>query len=79
MNTTKIQHISGLESMSDSDLRSTLQALQANPVANVNWAEEFPYAPEVSFKMAYSDKTVAILIFAFYNAGIVEFSVYCIV
>ena len=61
MNTTKIQHISGLESMSDSELRSTLQALQANPIANVNWADEFPYAPEVSFKMACSDKAIAIL------------------
>ena len=60
MNTTKIQHISGLESMSDSELRSTLQALQPNPIANVNWAE-FPYAPEVSFKMACSDKAIAIL------------------
>ena len=60
MSSIKIQHICGLEGMSDAELRSTLQELQANPIANVNWAE-FPYAPEVSFKMAYSDKAVAIL------------------
>lgn len=60
MNTTKIQHINGLEAMSDQDLHSTLEKLQANPIANVNW-KEFPYAPEVTFKMAYSDKSVAIL------------------
>ena len=60
MSSIKIQHICGLEEMSDTDLRSTLQDLQANPISNVNWAE-YPYAPEVSFKMAYSDKAVAIL------------------
>ena len=60
MNTLKIQNICGLESMSDTDLRSALEALEANPIANVNWAE-YPYAPEVSFKMAYSEKAVAIL------------------
>ena len=60
MSSIKIQHICGLEGMSDTDLRSTLQELQANPIANVNW-DEYPYAPEVSFKMAYSDKAVAIL------------------
>ena len=60
MNSIKIQHISGLEAMSDAELRSTLQEIHANPIANVNWSE-YPYAPEVSFKMAYSDKAIAIL------------------
>ena len=60
MNTLKIQNICGLESMSDADLRSALEALEANQIANVNWAE-YPYAPEVSFRMAYSEKAVAIL------------------
>jgi hypothetical protein len=60
MNTIKIQNICGLESMSDTDLRQALQTLEANPIANVNWAE-YPYAPEVSFKMACSDKAVAVL------------------
>ena len=56
----KIQYINGLESMTDSELLSALKSLEATPIANVNW-KEYPYAPEVSFHMAYSDKAITIL------------------
>ena len=56
----KIQYINGLETMTDTELRAGLESIPATPIANVNW-KEFPYAPEVSFHMAYSDKAVAIL------------------
>ena len=56
----KIPYINSLETMSDAELRSALQGIEANPISNVNW-NEFPYAPEVAFHMAYSDKAVAIL------------------
>ena len=56
----KIPYINSLETMPDADLRSALQDVQANTISNVNWSE-FPYAPEVSFHMAYSDAAIAIL------------------
>ena len=56
----KSPYINSLETMPDADLRSALQDVQANTISNVNWSE-FPYAPEVSFHMAYSDAAIAIL------------------
>ena len=60
MNRTKIQHISGLESMEEQVLLETLKGLEPHQIANVNW-QEYPYSPEVTFRMAYSDKVLAIL------------------
>ena len=60
MNRTKIQHISGLESMEEQVLLETLKGLEQHQIANVNW-QEYPYSPEVTFRMAYSDKVLAIL------------------
>ena len=61
MNKTVISKINGLESLSDSELRSALSGQQANLISNVNWPKDFPYAPSVSFRMAYSDKAVAVM------------------
>lgn len=61
MNKTVISKINGLESLSDSELRSALSGQQANLISNVNWPKDFPYAPSVSFRMAYSDKAVSVL------------------
>ena len=55
MNKTVISKINGLESLSDSELRSALSGQQANLISNANWPKDFPYAPSVSFRMAYSD------------------------
>ena len=60
MNRTKIQHISGLESMEEQVLLETLKGLEPHHIANVNW-QEYPYSPEVTFRMAYSDKALALL------------------
>ena len=60
MNTLQAKYISELESLSDNDLRQTLSTLESHAVGCVNWAE-FPYAPEVSFRLAYSDKAVAVM------------------
>ena len=60
MNTLQAKYISELESLSDNDLRQTLSTLESHAVGCVNWAE-FPYAPEVSFRLAYSDRAVAVM------------------
>ena len=56
----KIQYINGLDAMSDQALFDTLKGVESHEIANVNW-QEFPYAPQVTFHMAYSDKAIAIL------------------
>ena len=61
MKTFNAKYIAGLESLSDEALRETLAAVDAQAVDCVNWPAEFPYAPEVSFRLAYSDKGLAIL------------------
>lgn len=61
MKTVKASYIAGIESLSDNALRETLASLQSHGVDCVNWPAEFPYKPEVSFRAAYSDKSLAIL------------------
>lgn len=60
MNRIKAQYISGLETLSDSALHEALSGLESHVIDNVNW-QEFPYRPSVNFRMACSDKAVAIL------------------
>lgn len=31
-----------------------------NPIANVNWEKEFPYKPDVKFRIAYTDNSILI-------------------
>ena len=61
MKTLDIKYISGLESLSDEALRETLASMDANAVDCVNWPDEFPYKPQVKFRMACSDKSIAVL------------------
>ena len=56
----KIHYIEGLETLTDMTMLETLKAVESHPVSCVNW-QEYPYAPEVSFHMAYSDRAIAIL------------------
>lgn len=49
-----------MEEYSDEKLYSSMLVLEANPIDTVNW-NEFPYMPEVSFKIAHSDKAVAVM------------------
>lgn len=60
MNTLKAQNIAGLELLSDKDLHEVLSGLEPHPVGNVNW-QEYPYKPSVNFRIAHSDKALAIL------------------
>jgi hypothetical protein len=61
MKTFNAKYIAGLEALSDTDLREALAGADVQAVDCVNWSSEFPYAPEVSFRLAYSDKALAIL------------------
>lgn len=60
MNRIKAQYIGGLEALSDEALHEVLSGLESHAIGNVNW-QEFPYKPTVNFRMACSDKAVAIL------------------
>ena len=60
MNTVKAQYISGVETLSDDALREALSNLESHDISCVNW-KEFPYKPSVSFRMAYSEKSIAVM------------------
>ena len=60
MGKIKADYIPNLENMSDNSLRGLLSELSSHDVACVNW-KEYPYAPQVRFYVAYSDKAFAIL------------------
>lgn len=60
MNKIKIQHIDNLEAMTDQALSESLKCMESHQIGNVNW-QEFPYKPSVNFRMAYSDKALAIM------------------
>ena len=60
MNRIKAQYIGRLEALSDEALHEVLSGLESHTIDNVNW-QEFPYKPTVNFRMACSDKAVAIL------------------
>lgn len=61
MKTFKAQYTPGIESLSDEALLKSLAGLEPQALDCVNWPAEFPYAPEVSFKLGYSDKALAIM------------------
>lgn len=61
MKEIKVRYIPGIEAMPEKEIFETLTSeTECNPVACVNW-EEYPYAPEVCFHLAYSDKALAVL------------------
>ena len=60
MNTLKAQYIADVENLSDEALYKTLSTLENHKIGYVNWPE-FPYKPKASFRMACSDKAIAIL------------------
>jgi hypothetical protein len=61
MKTITAKHIPSLETMTDEALFAALNTeAEGNPLACVNW-KEFPYAPEVRFHIAFSEKALAIL------------------
>lgn len=60
MNKINAPYINSLETLSDEALHQVLAGLESHSVCCVNW-QEFPYKPFVTFKIAHSDKAVAIL------------------
>ena len=60
MNKLQSKYIPELDNMSDQILRDTLGSVEAQAIANVNWPE-YPYAPEVRFHLAHSDKAIAVM------------------
>ena len=60
MKTFKAQYIADVQTLSDEALREALAAVEPQALDCVNWSE-FPYAPSVNFRLAYSDKAIAIL------------------
>ena len=60
MNKIKAQYIAGVEALTDEALLQALSALEKHKIGCVNWAE-FTYKPSVNFRMACSDKAIAIL------------------
>ncbi len=60
MNKIKAQYIAGVELLSDEALRDALSALEKQEIGCVNWAE-YPYKPEVNFRIAYSEKALAVM------------------
>ena len=60
MKTLKAQYIADVQSLSDEALRTALADLEPHAIDNVNW-NEFPYAPSVTFRIAYSEKAIALM------------------
>ncbi|MBO7197906.1 MAG: hypothetical protein J6V28_03830 [Tidjanibacter sp.] len=57
----KAPFVEGLEELSDERLVATLREVGTlGQIDSLNWAE-YPYAPAVSFRIAHSDKAVAIM------------------
>ena len=61
MKTFNARYIADLQTLSDEALRETLSTCDAQALDCVNWSE-FPYAPSVNFRMACSDKAIAVMI-----------------
>lgn len=56
-----IRYIGGIENRTDSEIYEALNSgTCSHGIGCINW-KEFPYAPEVSFNIAYSDKVIAVL------------------
>ena len=60
MKTIKSQFLENMEGYSDEKLYSSILALESEKIDTVNWPE-YPYAPKVSFRVAHSDKAVAVM------------------
>ena len=60
MKTFKAQYIDDVQNLSDEALREALAGVDPQAIDCVNW-NEFPYAPSVNFKLAYSDKALAVM------------------
>ena len=58
----KIQstYLSNIENMTFEDVLAAISGSQAFPLSCVNW-KEYPYAPQVSFHVAHTDKALVVL------------------
>ena len=60
--TMKIQstYISSRDNKTLEDVLAAVESSQAFPISNANW-KEFPYTPQVSFRIAHTDKALIVL------------------
>lgn len=57
----KSEFVSGVRNLSDARIREVMLKVAPNPVACVNWPEEFPYAPAVSVRVANSEDALVLM------------------
>lgn len=50
-----------LEKCTDSEVLNAMLEQEAHAVSNVNWAAEYPYAPNVSFRIAHTADSIVIM------------------
>ena len=53
-------YVPGIENMPEQEILQTLQSIGKHKVCCLNW-DEYPYAPQVGFHIAFSDKVIALL------------------
>lgn len=56
----KAQYVEELETLTDGQVLEMFEGLESNAIGCVNWKEDFPYAPQAGFKVAFSKKAIAI-------------------
>ena len=53
-------YVPGIENMPEQEILQTLQSIGKHKVCCLNW-DEYPYAPQVGFHIAFSDNVIALL------------------
>ena len=58
----EVPYVEGLRNMDDAGLLSAVEErCAANPIAELNWPEAFPYCPEATFRVAHDGKCLAVV------------------
>ena len=60
MKSLTASYIQGIENLSQESILNALCSIPEHAISCVNW-KEYPYAPKVTFHIAFSDKVIAIL------------------
>ena len=60
MKTLTAKYLPGIENISEEEIFNELHLVDRHEIDCVNW-KEYPYAPEVGFHLAFSDKVLAVL------------------
>ena len=60
MNRIRSTYVKDIETLSEEALKEALTRLESHGICCVNW-QEYPYRPSVSFRIAHSDKAIAVM------------------